>query len=138
MALHLVKLCVGVASAADLRSMIGDAPRGKPVRHTTRMTPTRGPEIVGKGSLYWVMRGRICARQAVLGLEPFVDPAGTGRCRILLSPEVVDVETRPRKMFQGWRYLAAEDAPRDLGDVGSDLDAMPDAMRRELAGLGLL
>ena len=89
-------------------------------------------------SLFWVMRGRICARQAVLALEPFTDAGGTGRCRIVLSPEVVDVQSRPRKMFQGWRYLEAADAPPDLGAEAGDLEAMPERMRRELAGLGLI
>jgi len=74
----------------------------------------------------------------VLDLDPFTDAEGTRRCRIVLSPEVVDVSSRPRKMFQGWRYLTAEEAPPDLGEAAAAVAEMPERMRRELVGLGLL
>jgi hypothetical protein len=50
----------------------------------------------------------------------------------------VAVEPRPCRPFQGWRYLGARDAPRDLGGASGDVAVMPEAMRRELADLGLL
>ena len=56
----------------------------------------------------------------------------------MLEPEVVAVEPRPYRPFQGWRYLDAKDAPRDLGRASGDLAAMPETMRRELVDLGLL
>jgi hypothetical protein len=135
MTLHLVKLCVGVASPADLRAHIGRRP-GAVVGHSTKSTPTRGAEIAGKGSLYWVMKGRVACRQAVLGFEK--SPDGQ-RCVIVLSPDVVDVEPRQRKMFQGWRYLTAEDAPPDLtAEASAGIAAMPESLRRELVSMGLL
>ncbi len=48
------------------------------------------------------------------------------------------VEPRPYRAFQGWRYLAAEDAPRDLDRAAPGASDMPEAMRRELRDLGLL
>jgi hypothetical protein len=52
---------------------------------------------------------------------------------------LVPVRPVPRRAFQGWRYLSAEDAPADLAEGrGRDLDQMPAKMRRELAELGLL
>jgi hypothetical protein len=51
---------------------------------------------------------------------------------------VIPVEPRPFRPFQGWRYLQPKDAPRDIGQHGGDLAEMPEEMRRELAGLGLL
>ena len=48
------------------------------------------------------------------------------------------VEPRPYRPFQGWRYLVAKDAPRDIDLKSGDLALMPDDMRRELAELGLL
>lgn len=138
MALHLVKLCVGVASAAELRDRIAASGAGGTVGMVTRTMPTRAPEVLDGGSMYWVMRGRVCARQEIRGLRPFTDRDGIARCMIALSPDVIDVESRQRKMFQGWRYLSPGDAPPDLAGAGPDLAQMPEGMRRELSALGLL
>jgi hypothetical protein len=51
---------------------------------------------------------------------------------------VVLVEPRPCRAFQGWRYLAAKDAPRDLDRAAPGARNMPENMRRELRDLGLL
>ena len=59
-----------------------------------------------------------------------------------MTTELVGVQLRPVKAFQGWRYLAAADAPPDrprgLAEAQEGLEAMPASMRRELAELGLL
>ena len=63
MALHILKLCVGVDTlqeladwqAARLKQMKG--PR-KLLSHVTRMTPKRRDEILDGGSLYWVIKGK--------------------------------------------------------------------------------
>ena len=122
MPLHLIKLCVGADSVADLEEWVEErvrdgAPARQPPRsrHITRMVPTRAAEIVDGGSLYWVIKGQIAARQRMLEIEPFVDVDGIGRCRLWLEPEVVKVAPRPMRPFQGWRYLAEKDAPDDLG-----------------------
>ena len=44
---------------------------------------------------------------------------------------------RPRRAFQGWRYLEAKDAPADLAKTKGAKD-LPEALQRELASLGLL
>ena len=74
----------------------------------------------------------------MLGIEPFVDTDGVGRCRLWLAPEVVHVSPRPYRAFQGWRYLAPPDAPPDLAEAGRGATEMPEALRRELGELGLL
>ncbi|MGY2049971.1 DUF1489 family protein [Methylobacterium sp. JK268] len=146
MALHLLKLCVGCESIRDLEAWIAER-RAVAARagiafeqvHTTRMVPKRADEIAGAGSLYWVIKGLVACRQPILAVRPFVDPAGVGRCHLVLDPAVIPVEPRPYRPFQGWRYLAAADAPRDIGrEAGAGLAAMPEAMRRDLAALGLL
>ena len=146
MSLNLLKLCVGCESIADLEEWIA-ARRAEALRqgrppeqaHITRMVPKRGDEIVGAGSLYWVIRGLIACRQPVLAIRPFTDAEGVGRCRLVLDPAVTPVEPRPCRPFQGWRYLAPDDAPRDISrSAAGDLAAMPESMRRELASLGLL
>ncbi|NVO17067.1 MAG: DUF1489 domain-containing protein [Rhodoplanes sp.] len=144
MPLHLLKLCVGCDGIADLedwiRERLAKRPKGSPRQHVhvTRMTPKRGEELLDGGSLYWVIRGEIACRQTLVGIEPFVDGEGVGRCRLLLEPTVVPVEPRPYRAFQGWRYLAPKDAPSDLARSGKDVTAMPEEMRRELRSLGLL
>ena len=143
MALHLLKLCVGADSVADLEGWVAErvrervAKRQKPRSlHVTRMVPTRAAEIVEGGSLYWVIRGQLAARQQVLEIEPFVDVDGIGRCRLWLDREVVKVAPRPYRAFQGWRYLKSDDAPADLGQGGAA--ELPEELRRTLGELGLL
>ena len=74
MPLHLLKLCVGADSIADLdgwiASRLAEQRRaGQPAeqRHTTRMVPKRAAELLDGGSLFWVIRGQVAARQRLLG-----------------------------------------------------------------------
>ena len=101
------------------------------------MVPRRAAEIIGKGSLYWVTRGRIQSRQRIIDIRPFTDAQGIGRCDLVLDPELILTVPQPKRPFQGWRYFKPEDAPADLGAADGS-DAMPEAMRAELAELGLL
>ena len=145
MPLHLLKLCVGADSIADLEGWIGARLALERVRglageqkHTTRMVPRRAAELLGGGSLYWVIKGQIAARQMLLDIRPFTDPQGIGRCDLVLEPVVVPLLARPCRPFQGWRYLRAEDVPDDLAAAGAGAAGMPEELRRELRGLGLL
>jgi hypothetical protein len=145
MPLHLIKLCVGAESIADLEEWVaervaervrrGGAPRSQ---HVTRMVPTRAAELVDGGSLYWIIKGQLSARQRLMEIEPFVDVDGVGRCRLWLDPEIVPVRPRPFRAFQGWRYFADKDAPPDLAAAGAGAADMPEELRRELGELGLL
>jgi hypothetical protein len=145
MPLHLIKLCVGCDSVRDLEDWIKQKLREKRKRgekperiHTTRMVPKRAAELVDGGSLYWVIRGEMMCRERILDVRPFVDKDGVGRCALVLDPKVVLVEPRPYRAFQGWRYLEAKDAPRDLEKAAPGAAAMPEKMRRELRELGLM
>ena len=102
------------------------------------MLPTRKEELLDGGSLYWVIRGEIACRQRLLDVRPFVDKEGVGRCHLVLEPKLVLVAPRPFRAFQGWRYLAPKDAPRDLDRAAPGARNMPEALRRELRELGLL
>ena len=145
MALHLIKLCVGADSIKDLEDWIElklkqmKKDGRKPEQyHTTRMLPKRMDEILDGGSLYWVIKGQIAARQKMRDIRPFTDPDGISRCHLVVKPKVVPVMPRPCRPFQGWRYLEEKSAPRDLKKVGKFSKDMPETMRRELAELGLL
>jgi hypothetical protein len=142
MALHLLKLCVGADSIRDLEDWVVERQlatrRHDEHVHTTRMVPKRQAELLAGGSLYWVIKGQIAARQRLIGLRPVTDAQGIGRCELVLEPQVIAVMPRPFRAFQGWRYLADSDAPVDIGARRGDVAAMPEAMRRELSELGLL
>src|SRR5690242_15875543 len=131
MTVHLIKLCVGCDSVRDLKGWIKEKLRAKRKNrekpehiHRTRMVPKRAEELVGGGSLYWVIRGEIMCRQRVRAIRPFVDKDGVGRCGVVLEPKVVLVEPRPQRAFQGWRYLAVNDAPLDLNRPAKGSTAM--------------
>lgn len=145
MALNLLKLCVGVSAVEELQAWIDyrlDERRrqGREAiqAHTTRMTPKRMDELLDGGSLYWVIKGNVQARQHLADIRPFVDPNGIKRCDLVLEPRLILTEWQPRRAFQGWRYLKAEDAPRDVGENGTGANALPPELRVELANLGLL
>ena len=145
MTLHLLKLCVGAESIADLRAWTRlrrksapDARAGTVHAHVTRMVPKRAAELLDGGSLYWVIKGQTCARQKLIGIEPFVNSAGVKRCALQLDDEVIALRPQPHRAFQGWRYLEPAEAPPDLDASAAGLADMPEALRRELSELGLI
>ena len=146
MPLHLIKLAVGCESVKELRGWVAERmktakKKGLPQRHVhiTRMTPKRIEEILAGGSLYWVIRGEIAAREKIVAVEPFRDRDGIGRCRLVMQPKVIAVSPRPMRPFQGWRYFTEDAAPPDLTRAAAgSVATMPEPLRRELRDLGLL
>ena len=143
MTLHLLKLCVGAESVADLadwqaaRSAERRAAGQDPLpSHVTRMWPKRAEAVLDNGSLSWVIKGHVLVRQRILALERVTGADGIGRCALRLDPELVRTSPQPRRPFQGWRYLDPADAPADL-DGGPDTD-LPPGLARDLAALGVL
>ena len=143
MPLHLIKLCVGCDSLADLagwqkQRLAELRARGKKPElvHVTRMTPKRSAEILDGGSLFWVIKGQIAARQKLVGMRE-MKKNGVPHCGLVHDRKLVPVSPRPRRAFQGWRYLEAADAPPDLALV-KGATALPESLKRELAELGLL
>lgn len=139
--MHIIKLCVGVSSVDDLiawraeRRAQGFGRADGLNLHRTRMMPKKAGDIVGQGSLYWVMGGAVRCRQAIIALEAATDGEGRSCCDILLHPDIIRTVPYPRRPFQGWRYLDPKDSPPDLNVSG---DELPEGMARELAELGLL
>ena len=98
MPLHLVKLAVGCGSLKELKGWVAERiqaarKNGQPPHHihVTRMVPKRVDELLAGGSLYWVIRGEIAARERIVAIEPFRDRDGIGRCRLVLQPKVIAV-----------------------------------------------
>ncbi|MCU0954304.1 MAG: DUF1489 domain-containing protein [Hyphomicrobium sp.] len=146
MTLHLIKLSVGSDSVEDharwqaANRQFWRKVSGKPaVFHTTFQTPKRTADLLDGGSLYWVVKGMIQARQRLVGFDEGKKEDGKPCCLLLLDPVIVPVRPVPRRAFQGWRYLEPSDAPPDLtSESRGNLADLPPAMRRELAALGLL
>ena len=137
--LNLIKLSVGTESVADLaawqKTARAKGADGLP-RHVTRMWPKRQSELLAGGSIFWVIKGVVLARQRIVRLDEVDRGDGIRRCGIVLDPEIVRTEGMPRRPFQGWRYLAAGDAPRDLprGRANEDL---PPALMAALSEIGV-
>ena len=141
MSLHLLKLCVGIDSTDHLKSRINQRLSTQrtlgqklEIFHTTRMIPKRSDELINGGSLYWVIKGVIQARQQILDIKPFKDVDGISRCNVILSEALILTNSMPKRAFQGWRYLIAEDAPEDLaeGYTNSEINPTMQANLREL------
>jgi hypothetical protein len=139
MPLHLKKLSVGSTSIESLTAWHDEVleRRGR-IMHTTRSFPRRAAEILPGGSMFWIIKGRMCVRQLI---EEFVEierEDGGVSCGIVMKPGLVRVVERRHRPFQGWRYLEETDAPIDLPVGESPDDVMPQEMAEELRDLGLL
>jgi hypothetical protein len=137
MALHLLKLAVGIDDIDHLRR-VRTIRAGKRAGHWvyTRNCPRRAAEVLDGGSIYWVIRGQIAVRQRVTGFRVDRDETGRRCCLIEVDPVLVPTILRSCRAFQGWRYLPADVAPPDQALIGAAL--APGRMLAELRGLGLL
>lgn len=146
MTMHLIKLCVGAESFDDHKAWIDymlarKRALGMPAEqfHTTRMVPKQREALLDGGSLYWVIKGTIQARQKLIDIRPFQDDEGINRCHLVLEPTLIATRPQPRRPFQGWRYLKPSDVPADLADGEvDDVAQMSPQLRQELASLGLI
>ena len=142
-ALNLVKMCVGAQSVSDhyywqeqKLFRISDSTK-LCAKHITRMRPKRAEEILNGGSLYWVFRGVILARQEIIGLEDILGIDNVLRCAIILNPQIILTEPQRKRPFQGWRYLRFNDAPRDVKSFSNGDTELPLNMERDLLEIGV-
>jgi len=138
-ALHLIKLAVGVSDFGHLHQLQKER-RKERGRYCffTRHTPRRADELLDGGSIYWVIKGYIQARQRLRRFATEVDHEGRAHCAVGYDKELIATQWQPRRAFQGWRYLSAKDAPPDRLVYAAEDDALPAAMAQELRSLGLL
>ena len=136
----MVKLCVGIDSVEHLETYRAHIRRegGQDLpRHVTRMWPRREAELLNGGSLYWVIKGVIQARQNVLRLDEVIGNDGIRRCGIVMDPEIIRTEAAVRRPFQGWRYLDPADSPADLAKGTTAHDDLPVELMTALAEIGV-
>lgn len=141
MTLHLQKLSVGsesIDTLADWQKIVVARRRaaGQSAHHVhvTRMFPKQAAALLDGGSVYWVIKGSIQCRNKIVALEETVKN-GHRACAILMDPDIIPVRPIPRRAFQGWRYLQADDAPNDMTGPGAGLD-LPAALRAKLLDIG--
>ena len=132
--LNISKVAVGCGSFDALASRQKSRLSGGIVPIVTRFMPKRADELVG-GSIYWIVKHRITARQTILGFDMREEDR---RTIIRLDPSLVPVRAQPKRAHQGWRYLAPDDAPPDLDGDDGGLLALPPGLSTKLASLALI
>lgn len=108
---------------------------------TTRRTPTRANDLLNGGSVYWIIKRQICARQEIIDIQTLEDDEGKNFCRIVMDPQIMLTSPVSHRHIQGWRYLTIEKAPKDLRPFDpseKEPDDIDPQMAAELAELGLL
>ncbi len=138
--INLIKLCVGVEKVEDLihwqAQRVANGVYTQPT-HVTRMWPKREAALLNGGSLYWVFKGVILARQQIAQLDEVIGSDGIRRCGIVMNPDIIRTAPAPRRPFQGWRYLTPEDAPADLPKTREGDDTLPPDLSAALADIGV-
>lgn len=150
MTVHILRQAFGIRDLEHLRRVLArraePGPDGRDtVVITTRFKPRRAHEVEDGGSLYWIVKGQIRARAAILAVEDHEPASGaTGlaarrRCAFRLEPRIIPTVPRPWGVRRGWRYLDPAEAPPDLVDMDGDGagDLTPE-LAAELRALGLL
>jgi hypothetical protein len=132
--LNISKVAVACGSLDALRERQRQRQAGGVVPLVTRFMPKRADELVG-GSLYWSIKHRIVARQTLLG---FAAREEDKRTVISLDPDLVPTRAWPKRAHQGWRYLAASDAPQDLAGGEDGIGELPPPLAAALAAVALI
>ena len=132
--LHISKVAVGCGSLQALQARQDMRRQGDAVPIVTRYRPKRADELVG-GSIYWIIKHRVVARQTILG---FADSEADRKTIIRLDAELVPVRPISKRAHQGWRYLAAADAPADLDGDDDGSATLPPELASRLAVLALI
>ncbi len=139
--LNLVKLSVGTDSVDTLdewqKSKRAQTDDGFS-HHVTRMWPKREKEILAGGSIFWVIKGAIQARQQIVRFDEVIGADGIRRCDFVLAPELIRTQSALRRPFQGWRYLKVEDSPPDLPKGRKAEEPLPTELAMALAEIGVI
>ncbi len=131
--LNISKVAVGCASFEALkRRQEGRVSEGV-VPIVTRFKPKRADELIG-GSIYWIIKHRVTARQRILGFAESEER----KTIIRLDAKLVPVRAYPKRAHQGWRYLAEAVAPLDFDGSDDGVAELPPALLTKLSALALI
>ena len=139
---HLIKLVVGLNTLDEFRRWQAretarfDGQKVNLVR--TRFKPKQAEELIAQGaSIYRVIGGNIRCRQKLVGFDTIMSADRGEQCLILTETEIIPTVPTPKRPFQGWRYLKAEQAPADL-EYDDALDEGAVSLAAELKQAGIL
>ncbi len=136
----MMKLAVGVPTLEAFESRIEARRRaGTGMQVWTRSFPKRADDVIGTGSLYWVVAGLLSARQPVITIEEDTYDDGSRCARIELEPTLIRVSPVRTRPFQGWRYLDPKAAPADVRTTAAHgVESLPADVLRDLRDLCLV
>lgn len=143
MTVHIIKLAVGVETLDDFAQIQKresfDYHGQTAVPCWTRYKPKRADEILtGGGSIYRVIKNRILCRHKILGFEMVEQTDGKTMCMIVQDARMIKTLSKPRRPFQGWRYLDPAKAPEDRGVYSGGDEEIPADIEKGLKEAGLL
>lgn len=143
MPLHILKVAAGISSLEQLDEVItrysfDDPELGRVMAMSSRNTPQKHTELLDGGSVFWIIKRQIVARATLVDIRPEERLDGRKGCQMCIVPKVVRTVPLPKNGFQGWRYLKAEDAPKDMITGDSDAGIGSPELAAELQTLGLL
>ena len=140
---NLIKLCVGAQNVSDLYNwqknrLINEKNLENPATFfITRMRPKRENDILNGGSIFWVFKGLILARQKIIGFDNFMREDNILRCKIILDRKIILTDPYHKKPFQGWRYFSQQEAPKDREVFSNDKNQLPLKIEKELSEIGI-
>ncbi len=143
MPLHILKVAAGISSLEQLKRVVKhyayeDPQLGHIMHMSSRNTPKRAEELLDGGSVFWIIKRSIVARAPLVAIREDERLDGKKGCQMCIRPEITLTIPQPKRGFQGWRYLKAEDAPGDLLEGGNDAGKGSPELAAELRTLGLL
>ena len=99
MKIHLIRMAAGIGSLGELRQRHSDqlSKSGKSLGKLytyTRNMPMRVNELTEGGSIYWVIKRFIRARQKIISIEKKTNEEGRVFCAIVLDRELIPVIPR--------------------------------------------
>ena len=128
--LHLTKVAFSCASLETLQRRVAARAVDGELRVATRFRPKRAEELIG-GSLHWIVKHRIIARQRILRFDARKD----GRIDIVCSAELEAIAPVPKRAHQGWRYYELD---RAMEPYSSGVAELPPRLYGRLAALALV
>ena len=129
--INIIKLCVGAQNVTELYNwqknrIFSVANLEDPVTFIiTRMRPKKEVELLNGGSIYWVFKGLILARQKIIGFDNIIGADNILRCKIILNSQIILTESIQKRPFQGWRYFKQEEVPNDREIYSEDKIEIP-------------
>ena len=141
--INIIKLCVGAQNVSELfkwqkNRIISVANLEDPVTFIiTRMRPKKEEELLNGGSIYWVFKGLILARQKIIGFDNIIGADNILRCKIILNSQIILTESIQKRPFQGWRYFKQEEVPNDRELYSEDKIEIPLELQKELSEIGI-